>query len=266
MASSDEAGITADPSPHLVPRGGEDQAGFPITEPLSDGRPGTLPLILIVDDEISYRDALSVGLRREGFAVAVAADGAEAIRSFSEHTPDLVLLDVMLPDGPGTEVCRALRTLADVPIIMVSARSDEIDIVLGLEFGATDYVAKPYRLRELVARIRTVLRRTGTSDAEGDVIAVGPVRMDSSRRETHIRGEVLDLSRKEFDLLWLLVSRAGIVVTRDECIDALWWDQELLDTRTLDTHIKRIRSKVEHDSADPRHLRTIRGIGFRFDA
>ena len=226
----------------------------------------TPPLVLIVDDEASYREALSSGLGAEGFLVATAADAASALEQFRLLSPDIVLLDVMLPDRPGTEVCREIRSISDVPVIMVSARDGEIDIVLGLELGATDYVAKPYRLRELIARIRTVLRRQGADAADEEVVETGPVRMDSSRRETWVRGEKVDLSRKEFDLLWLMATNNGRVVTRDTCIDTLWWGQDLLDTRTLDTHIKRLRRKIEFDPAEPVHLVTIRGVGFRFDA
>ena len=226
----------------------------------------TPPLVLIVDDEESYRDALSSGLGAEGFLVATAADAASAMEQFRSLSPDIVLLDVMLPDRPGTEVCREIRSISEVPVIMVSARDGEIDVVLGLELGATDYVAKPYRLRELIARIRTVLRRQGADAADDEVVENGPVRMDSSRRDTWVRGEKVDRSRKEFDLLWLLVTSAGRVVTRDTCIDTLWWGQDLLDTRTLDTHIKRLRRKIEVDPAEPFHLLTIRGVGFRFDA
>jgi two-component system response regulator RegX3 len=227
---------------------------------------GRRPLVLVVDDEISYRDALTSGLNSEGFEVIEAADGAEAVRFFDEHSPDLVLLDVMLPDRSGTEICRELRSRSSVPIVMVSARSEEIDIVVGLELGATDYVAKPFRFRELVARIRAILRRGQESVSSDEVLTCGPVTMDASRHEVTVRGELVELSRKEFDLLWMLLSRSGMIVSRDECIDALWWDQDLLDSRTLDTHIKRLRRKIETDPAYPRHLLTIRGVGFRFDA
>jgi two-component system, OmpR family, response regulator RegX3 len=225
----------------------------------------TPPLVLIVDDEGSYREALSAGLSAEGFAVATAADGATALELFHDLDPDIVLLDVMLPDRPGTEVCREIRATSNTPVIMVSARDAEIDIVLGLELGATDYVAKPYRLRELIARIRTILRRQGADRVDEDVIEAGPVRMDAARRDVWVRGGSVELSRKEFDLLWLLTSNVGRVVTRETCIDTLWYDQDLLDTRTLDTHIKRLRRKVELDPAAPEHLVTIRGVGFRFD-
>ena len=222
--------------------------------------------MLVVDDESSYRDALASGLGNEGFAVVLAADGAEAVEEFHRSHPDLVLLDVMLPDRSGVEICRELRAESNVPIIMVSARSSEVDIVLGLELGASDYVAKPYRFRELLARIRAVLRRGSFPKAVDEVIVVGGLRLDESRREVFLGDRSLDLSRKEFDLLGLLMSRAGTVVTREECIDALWWDQDLADTRTLDTHVRRIRRKIEADPANPSILLTVRGIGFRLEA
>jgi two-component system response regulator RegX3 len=227
-----------------------------------DGR----PLVLVVDDEESYRQALAAGLAREGFAVELAADGHEALRLFHRIHPDLVLLDVMLPDQSGTELCQRMRALSPVPIIMVTARDTEVDIVLGLELGASDYVAKPFRLRELVARMRAVLRRGTTAPtAREEVLVVGPIRLDNGRREVTVHNRPVDLSRKEFDLLALLMSHAGQVVTRDWCIDRLWWDQDLTDTRTLDTHVKRLRRKIEPDPANPRHLVTVRGVGFRFE-
>ena len=225
------------------------------------------PLVLVVDDEESYRQALASGLAREGFAVEMAADGHEALRVFHRVHPDLVLLDVMLPDQSGIEICQQMRALKPVPIIMVTARDSEVDIVLGLELGASDYVAKPFRLRELVARMRAVLRRgVAVAEPHEEVLAIGPVRLDAGRREVTVDEQSVDLSRKEFDLLALLMSHSGQVVTRDWCIDRLWWDQELTDTRTLDTHIKRLRRKIEPDPANPRHLVTVRGVGFRFEA
>jgi two-component system response regulator RegX3 len=224
------------------------------------------PVVLVVDDEESYRQALASGLNREGFTVEVAADGHEALQVFHRVRPDLVLLDVMLPDVSGVELCQRMRGLAPIPIIMVTARDSEVDVVLGLELGASDYVAKPFRLRELVARMRAVLRRGAAVPAQRDeVMQVGPVRLDTGRREVSAHGLPVDLSRKEFDLLSLLMSHAGQVVTREWCIDRLWWDQELADTRTLDTHVKRLRRKIEPDPANPRHLVTIRGVGFRFE-
>jgi two-component system response regulator RegX3 len=224
------------------------------------------PLVLVVDDEESYRQALASGLTREGFAVEMAADGHEALRVFHRVHPDLVLLDVMLPDQSGIEICQQMRALKPVPIIMVTARDSEVDVVLGLELGASDYVAKPFRLRELVARMRAVLRRgVAVAEPHEEVLALGPIRLDAGRREVTVHEQPVELSRKEFDLLALLMSHCGQVVTREWCIDRLWWDQELTDTRTLDTHIKRLRRKVEPDPANPRHLVTVRGVGFRFE-
>jgi two-component system, OmpR family, response regulator RegX3 len=224
------------------------------------------PLVLVVDDEESYRQALASGLQREGFAVELAGDGHEALRLFHRVHPDVVLLDVMLPDQSGTELCQRMRALAAVPIIMVTARDSEVDVVLGLELGASDYVSKPFRLRELVARMRAVMRRgTSSLTPRDEVVRVGPVCLDTGRREVTAHDRPVDLSRKEFDLLNLLMSHAGQVVTREWCIDRLWWDQDLSDTRTLDTHVKRLRRKIEPDPSRPRHLVTIRGVGFRFE-
>ena len=235
----------------------------PLAAPTRDNR----PLVLVVDDEESYRQALASGLTREGFSVESAGDGHEALRLFHRVHPDLVLLDVMLPDQSGIEICQQMRALKPVPIIMVTARDSEVDIVLGLELGASDYVAKPFRLRELVARMRAVLRRgVAVTERLEEVLDVGPVRLDAGRREVTVNEAPVDLSRKEFDLLALLMAHSGQVVTRDWCIDRLWWDQELTDTRTLDTHIKRLRRKIEPDPANPRHLVTVRGVGFRFEA
>jgi two-component system response regulator RegX3 len=235
----------------------------PLPAPARENR----PLVLVVDDEESYRQALASGLTREGFTVESAGDGHEALRLFHRVHPDLVLLDVMLPDQSGIEICQQMRALKPVPIIMVTARDSEVDIVLGLELGASDYVAKPFRLRELVARMRAVLRRgVAVTERHDEVLHVGPVRLDAGRREVTVNERPVDLSRKEFDLLALLMSHSGQVVTRDWCIDRLWWDQELTDTRTLDTHIKRLRRKIEPDPANPRHLVTVRGVGFRFEA
>jgi two-component system, OmpR family, response regulator RegX3 len=178
-----------------------------------------------------------------------------------------VLLDVMLPDQSGIELCQQMRALKPVPIIMVTARDSEVDVVLGLELGASDYVPKPFRLRELVARMRAVLRRgVAVAEHHEEILHVGPVRLDAGRREVTVHDMPVELSRKEFDLLSLLMSHSGQVVTRDGCIDRLWWDQELTDTRTLDTHIKPFRRKIELDPANPRQLLTVRGVGFRFEA
>jgi two-component system, OmpR family, response regulator RegX3 len=234
--------------------------------------------ILVVEDEESYREALQAGLRKEGFAVELAADGLEGLRRFAANPPDLVLLDVLLPGLSGTEVYRRMRALAPVPVIMVTALDAEMDIVLGLELGAADYVTKPYRLRELVARIQAVLRRVQPPPIPTparpavetvppvEVVVAGPVRVDFARREVRAGSRPVHLSRREFDLLSLLLSPPGQVRTRDELIDRLWSGRDLADTRTLDTHIRRLRVKLEHDPADPHYLVTVRGVGFRFDA
>ena len=222
------------------------------------------PVILVVEDEESYRDALDIGLGVEGFVVVGARTIAEARQQLAVRKPDLVLLDVMLPDGSGLDFCRELYDTTRLPVVMVTARSSEVDVVVGLEIGAADYVTKPFRLRELVARIRAVLRRPAGED-DHEVIAFGDLRIDLARRTVARRGTEVDLSRKEFDLLALLASHLGQVVTREACLDALWWGLDLADTRTLDTHVKRLRQKVEDDPAHPRHLITVRGVGFRLD-
>jgi two-component system response regulator RegX3 len=221
--------------------------------------------IMIVEDEESYQDALNVGLSVEGFVVVGATNIAEARALLLTSKPDLVLLDVMLPDGSGIDYCRELHDTTHIPVIMVTARTSEVDVVLGLEIGAADYVTKPYRLRELVARIRAVLRRPVTTE-DDEVITFGDLRIDFSRRTVTRKNQEVELSRKEFDLLALFATRLGQVVTREVCLDTLWWGLELSDTRTLDTHVKRLRQKIEDDPANPRHLITIRGVGFRLDA
>jgi two-component system response regulator RegX3 len=222
-------------------------------------------VVLIVEDEPSYVDALSIGLVGEGFVVAAASTIADARTQFVAVKPDILLLDVMLPDGSGVDFCRELRATSSVPIIMVTARSEEVDVILGLEFGASDYVTKPYRLRELIARIRAVLRRSGSEPASDVIMSIGEFRIDTVRRSVVRDGAELELSRKEFDLLALFASRLGQVVTRDECLDEIWWGRDLADTRTLDTHVKRLRQKLETDPSNPIHLLTIRGVGFRLD-
>jgi two-component system response regulator RegX3 len=222
-------------------------------------------VILVVEDEPSYQEALNVGLTVEGFVVVAAHNLAEARTLLASSNPDLVLLDVMLPDGSGIDFCREVHDNSTVPVIMVTARTSEVDVVLGLEIGAADYVTKPYRLRELVARIRAVLRRPTTEVNTEEFISFGSLRMDLLRRAVSRDGKDIELSRKEFDLLALLASRLGQVVTREHCLDTLWWGLELSDTRTLDTHIKRLRQKIELDPANPQHLVTIRGVGFRLD-
>ncbi|MEY2432580.1 MAG: two-component system, OmpR family, response regulator RegX3 [Acidimicrobiaceae bacterium] len=226
--------------------------------------------VLVVEDEDSFIEALTVGLSREGFRVRVARDGAEALEMFDIVQPDLVLLDVMLPKVSGVDVCRELRRRSQVPIIMVTAKSAEIDTVVGLEVGADDYVTKPYRLRELVARIRAVLRRTPLSDAvmshpSGDAMQVGDVMLDPERHEVSIRGDSVRLPLKEFELLALLLENAGRVLTRDTLIDRVWGSDYVGDTKTLDVHIKRLRAKVEPEPSTPTRIVTIRGYGYKYE-
>ena len=220
--------------------------------------------VLVVEDEESYQDALAVGLSAEGFVVTGATTLAGAREILVRSKPDIILLDLMLPDGSGVDFCREVYHSSRIPVIMVTARTSEVDIVLGLEIGAADYVTKPYRLRELVARMRAILRRpTTTSDDE--YIAFGELKMDFVRRSVTRHGAEIELSRKEFDLLALFATHLGQVVTREVCLDTLWWGMQLSDTRTLDTHVKRLRQKIEVDPTQPRHLVTIRGVGFRLD-
>ena len=225
--------------------------------------------ILVVEDEESFVEALTIGLRREGFQVQVARDGAQALDMFDAVKPDLVLLDVMLPRVSGIDVCRQIRKKSQVPIIMVTAKGAEIDTVVGLEVGADDYVTKPYRLRELVARMRAVLRRAplGRVRDEGDgVLEVGDVLLDADRHEVVIRGEPVALPLKEFELLELLLDNAGRVLTRDTLIDRVWGADYVGDTKTLDVHVKRLRSKVEEDPSTPSRIVTIRGLGYKYEA
>lgn len=232
--------------------------------------------VLVVDDEASYREAISSGLRQEGYEVAVAADGPEGLALFADRIPDIVLLDMLLPGMPGTEVCRRMHQIAPVPIVMVSAVDTELDVVLGLELGAAGYVTKPFRLRELVARMDAILRRArkpadpvppddGDADDERSEAGFGQAMVDFVRREVTVGGTPVHLSRREFDLLAALLSPARRVRTRDELIDLLWPDHSLTDSRTLDTHIHRLRSKLEPDPASPRYIVTVRGVGFRID-
>jgi len=226
------------------------------------------PTILVVDDEQSYRDALSVALEREGFRVETAADGAEAIARFDATRPALVLLDLMLPEMSGVDVCRELRTRSQVPIIMVTARNSEIDAVVGLEVGADDYITKPFRLRELVARVRAALRRApedGSGEPSIDVVEVGDVRLDVARHEVFVGGKLVALPLKEFELLELLLLNAGRVLTRDVLIDRVWGPNYYGDTKTLDVHVKRLRAKIEPDPAHPDRLVTVRGVGYRYE-
>ena len=228
--------------------------------------------VLVVEDEDSFIDALTLGLTREGFKVSVARDGAEALDMFDEVQPDLVLLDVMLPKVSGLDVCRELRARSNVPIIMVTAKGAEIDTVVGLEVGADDYVTKPYRLRELVARMRAVLRRRASDEAApatvllDEAVEVGDVRVDHERHEVLIRGVDVRLPLKEFELLALLLENAGRVLTRETLIDRVWGADYVGDTKTLDVHIKRLRSKVEPDPANPSRIVTIRGLGYKYES
>ena len=224
------------------------------------------PTVLVVEDEESFLDALAVGLERESFRVQVARDGREALDLFDDIRPDIVLLDLMLPKLSGIDVCRELRQRSSVPIIMVTAKGGEVDTVVGLEIGADDYVTKPYRLRELIARMRAVLRRaTPTVLDDDDVLAVGDVILDLSRHEVTVRGERVGLPLKEFELLAILLGNAGRVVTRDSLMDRVWGLDYVGDTKTLDVHIKRLREKVEVDRANPTRIATIRGVGYRYN-
>jgi two-component system response regulator RegX3 len=227
--------------------------------------------ILVVEDEDSFVEALTVGLKREGFRVQVARDGAEALDLFDAVKPDLVLLDVMLPKVSGIDVCRELRRRSQVPIIMVTAKGGEIDTVVGLEVGADDYVTKPYRLRELVARMRAVLRRraaesTSAAALSGEALTVGDVALDPERHEVVIRGASVSLPLKEFELLELLLANAGRVLTRETLIDRVWGTDYVGDTKTLDVHVKRLRAKVEPDPSTPTRIVTIRGLGYKYEA
>jgi two-component system response regulator RegX3 len=227
--------------------------------------------IFVVEDEESFIDALEIGLKREGFAVSVARDGLEALEKFDEVNPDLVLLDVMLPRVTGIEVCRQLRKKSAVPIIMLTAKSSEIDTVVGLEVGADDYVAKPYRIRELVARIRAALRRN-SPDSTGEVerpaqsaLVVGDVELNDDEHTVIVRGENVTMPLKEFDVLRLLMANVGRVMTRELLIDRVWGSDYYGDTKTLDVHVKRIRSKIEIDPANPTRIVTVRGVGYKFE-
>ncbi|WP_426594287.1 response regulator [Cellulomonas sp. McL0617] len=234
--------------------------------------------ILLVEDEESYRDPLAYQLEREGFDVVTAATGTDALLRFDELGADLVLLDLMLPGLPGTEVCRRLRLVSDVPVIMLTAKDDEIDKVVGLELGADDYVTKPYSSRELLARVRAVLRRreaaavpvgapaaTFAHDLEDDELLVaGPVRMDVERHTVRVRGELVAFPLKEFELLEMLLRNAGRVLTRGQLIDRIWGSDYVGDTKTLDVHVKRVRARIEVDPGNPTLVLTVRGLGYKF--
>ena len=229
--------------------------------------------VLVVDDEPSFTEALTVGLRREGFEVRTAADGRAALAEINEAEPDLVLLDVMLPGMSGLDVCREIRKQSRVPLIMVTARAEEIDAVVGLEVGADDYVAKPYRMRELVARMRAVLRRASEQSPPSQPsdllpqpqLIEGDVELDIDRHELRVRGELVTLALREFELLAYLMARAGRVVTRDSLMQNVWGYNYVGDTKTIDVHVKRLRAKIEDDPSSPQRITTIRGLGYRYE-
>ncbi|MFM8847186.1 MAG: response regulator [Actinomycetota bacterium] len=227
--------------------------------------------VLLVEDEESFVDALTVGLKKEGFRVEVARDGLEALNKFDATQPDVVLLDVMLPKISGIDVCRQLRKRTQVPIIMVTAKGAEIDTVVGLEVGADDYITKPYRMRELVARMRAVLRRVpnesagSVGDIDGNTLVVGDVVLDPEQHLVMVRGVEVTMPLKEFELLHLLLANAGRVLPRETLIDRVWGTDYVGDTKTLDVHIKRLRTKVEDDPANPTRIVTIRGLGYKFE-
>ena len=226
--------------------------------------------VLVVEDESSYVEALMVGLAREGFRVVVATDGAEALDRFDSVQPDVVLLDVMLPKISGLDVCRQLRKRSQVPIIMVTAKGAEIDTVVGLEVGADDYVTKPYRMRELVARMHAVMRRRGivtppTTELSAGALTVGDVSLDADEHRVIVDDTEVALPLKEFELLHLLLANAGRVMSRDLLIDRVWGADYVGDTKTLDVHVKRLRSKVEPDPANPTRITTIRGLGYKYE-
>jgi two-component system response regulator RegX3 len=224
--------------------------------------------VLLVEDEESFSDPLSYLLKAEGFEVAVAQTGLEALEEFDRSGADLVLLDLMLPGLSGTEVCRQLRTRGSVPVIMLTARDSEIDKVVGLELGADDYVTKPYSTRELLARMKAVLRRGSepVEEAPSTALEAGPVRMDVERHVVSVAGSTVSLPLKEFELLELLLRNCGRVLTRGQLIDRVWGADYVGDTKTLDVHVKRLRAKVEPDPGNPKHLVTVRGLGYKFEA
>ena len=222
--------------------------------------------VLVVEDEESYSDALAYMLRKEGYDVAIATTGPDALSEFDRNGADIVLLDLMLPGLPGTEVCRQIRATSSVPVIMVSAKDDEVDKVVGLELGADDYVTKPYSPRELVARIRAVLRRgVGETATDTSVLEAGPVRMDVERHVVTVDGSEQRLPLKEFELLEMFLRNPGRVLTRGQLIDRVWGADYVGDTKTLDVHVKRLRAKLEPDPSEPKYLTTVRGLGYKLD-
>jgi two-component system response regulator RegX3 len=224
--------------------------------------------ILIVEDEESVLDPLELLLTKEGFSIQTARDGKEALEQFAKTNPDLILLDLMLPEISGTEVCRQIRLKSQVPIIMLTAKDTEVDKVVGLELGADDYVVKPYSKAELVARIKAVLRRKGsdsTNEQSGSITA-GPVVIDVERHQVSINDQLISLPLKEFELLEFLVRNSGRVLTRTQLIDRVWGSDYFGDTKTLDVHVKRLRAKIEKDPANPVYIQTIRGLGYKFES
>ena len=226
-----------------------------------------MPRILVVEDEETLSEAIAFLLSKEGFDVSVAATGPEAVELFDKNGADLILLDLMLPGLSGTEVCRQIRTKSSVPIIMLTAKDSEIDKVVGLEIGADDYVTKPYSSRELIARIRAVLRRGDLQDVadDGSILEVGPVRMDTDRHVISVNSEQVSIPLKEFELLEFLMRNAGRVLTRIQLIDRVWGSDYVGDTKTLDVHIKRLRAKIEKDPANPEFIQTVRGMGYKME-
>jgi two-component system response regulator RegX3 len=222
--------------------------------------------VLVVEDEESYSDALTYMLRKEGFEVAIATNGDDALDEFDRTGADIVLLDLMLPGTPGTEVCRQLRQMSNVPVIMVSAKDTEVDKVVGLELGADDYITKPYSPRELVARVRAVLRRGQEAELVPATLESGRVRMDVERHVVTVEGDEVRLPLKEFELLEMFLRNTGRVLTRGQLIDRIWGADYVGDTKTLDVHVKRLRAKVEPDPANPRFLVTVRGLGYKYES
>jgi len=221
--------------------------------------------ILLVEDEESFRDGLSFILSKEGYEVITADNGNDAVTQFEQHGADLVLLDIMLPGLSGLEVCKKLRNMTKVPIIMLTAKDTELDKVLGLEIGADDYITKPFSSRELLARVKAILRRIGRVEEKTSVLEIGPVRVDTERHLVTVDGIEQSLPLKEFDLLVYLMQNAGRVLTRVQLIDRIWGSDYFGDTKTLDVHVKRLRAKIEKDPANPVFIQTIRGLGYKFE-
>jgi two-component system response regulator RegX3 len=224
--------------------------------------------ILIVEDEVSFSDALAYLLKKESYEVEVAVNGAEAIERFQTFNPDLILLDLMIPEVSGTEVCRVIRSTSQVPIIMLTAKDSEIDKVVGLELGAADYVTKPYSSRELLARMKAVMRRNSGDNAgleEGALLTAGSVRMDIDKHQVTVNSVAVTFPLKEFELLEFLMRNSGRVLTRSQLIDRVWGNDYFGDTKTLDVHIKRLRAKIEEDPANPKIIHTIRGLGYKLE-